>query len=86
MVQCTAIAAVFPLTFSVFAHQGGKMIGYLNSARFLGGTVGPLLATFLLALADLQTVYLVIAGLTLVSLWFFLTAVQTREHDVSEIS
>jgi len=86
MLQCAFIAAIFPLTVSVFARQvGGRMIGYLNSARFLGNALGPLLATFILAMADLLTVYLVIAGLTLGALWFFLATMQREERDVREI-
>lgn len=85
MLQCAFIAAIFPLTVSAFAgHVGGKMIGYLNSARFLGNALGPLLATFILALADLLTVYLVIAGLTLGALWFFLATMGKEGQEVSE--
>jgi DHA1 family multidrug resistance protein-like MFS transporter len=81
MLQCAFIAAVFPLTISIFARQvSGRMIGFLNAARFFGNAVGPLLATSILAYADLLTLYLVIAGLTLCSLWFFLTSMQTEEE------
>lgn len=81
MLQCAFIAAVFPLTISIFARQvSGQMIGFLNAARFFGNAVGPLLATSILAYADLFTLYLVIAGLTLCSLWFFLTSKQREEE------
>ena len=87
MLQCAFIAAIFPLTVSVFArHVGGKMIGYLNSARFLGNALGPLLATFILAMADLRTVYLVIAGLTLGALWFFLATMRAEQPAISQIN
>lgn len=79
MLQCAFIAAIFPLTMSAFArHVGGKTIGLLNSARFFGNAVGPLLATSVVAFADVFTLYLVIALLTLCSLWFYLTSMQTE--------
>ena len=74
MLQMGFIAAVIPLTFSIFAREaGGRMIGLLNSSRFVGAAVGPLMATSVLAYSNLLTLYLLISGFTLLILWAFLT-------------
>jgi MFS family permease len=75
MIQMGFIAAVFPLTISIFARDAaGRTIGFLNSSRFAGSAVGPLMATFVLAYSNSLTLYILIAGLTLGSLWAFLTS------------
>jgi hypothetical protein len=75
MIQTGFIAAIFPLTISVFARDvGGGMIGFLNSARFFGNALGPLMATSVLAYSNLLTLYIAIAGFTLVTLWAFLAS------------
>jgi predicted MFS family arabinose efflux permease len=75
MIQTGFIAAVFPLTISIFARDvGGGMLGFLNSARFFGNGLGPLMATSVLAYSNLLTLYVAIAGLTLVTLWAFLAS------------
>jgi hypothetical protein len=51
---------------------GGTGIGFLNSARFAGNGVGPLLATFVLAGSNLLTLYLIIAAATVGSILAFL--------------
>ncbi len=77
MLQVGFIAVVIPLTFSIFAREvGGKMIGFLNSSRFVGAAVGPLMATSVLAYSNLLTLYLLIAGLTLTILWGFMASVK----------
>jgi len=74
MIQMGFIASVFPLMFSIFAKDvSGKMIGFLNSSRFVGSALGPLIATSVLAYSNLLTLYILIAGLTLCSLWAFMT-------------
>jgi MFS family permease len=73
MAQTAFIAAVIPLTFSIFTRDaGGGRIGFLNSSRFAGAAVGPIMATSVLAYTNLLTLYILIAGLTLISLWAFL--------------
>lgn len=73
MIQTGLIAPLFPLTISLFAKDiGGGMIGFLNSARFVGMAIGPLMATSILAYSNLLTLYLMIAGLTIISLWLFM--------------
>lgn len=80
MLQTAFVAAVFPLTMSIFARDiGGGMIGFLNSGRFVGIAVGPLMATSILAYSNLFTLYALIAGFTLVVLWGFLGATKPQE-------
>jgi len=63
MVQTGVIAAVIPLVMANFASElGGTGIGILNSARFAGNGFGPLLATSILAGANLLTLYVLIAA------------------------
>ncbi|MBI4632815.1 MAG: MFS transporter [Deltaproteobacteria bacterium] len=84
MLQIFFIAAAFPLTVSFFARSvGGKMIGFLNAARFFGNAVGPLMATSVLAYANLLALYGIIAVLTLGSLWAFLTLIKTGDEPCS---
>jgi len=81
MLQTGVIAAVFPMILSVFASGGrGETMGFLNSARFAGNAVGPFLATSVVASSSLPTLYLLISGLTLVTLAAFLRA--TREGSL----
>jgi DHA1 family multidrug resistance protein-like MFS transporter len=80
MIQMGFIAVVFPLTISIFARDaGGRTIGFLNSSRFAGSAAGPLMATSVLAYSNLLTLYILIAGLTLSSLWAFVTSTKTIE-------
>ncbi len=73
MLQTGMIAALFPLIITIFAGDvRGSTLGFLNSARFVGNSLGPLLATSILANADLLTLYLTISGLTLAVLCAFL--------------
>jgi DHA1 family multidrug resistance protein-like MFS transporter len=75
MFQMGFIAAVIPLTFSIYVREiSGKWIGFLNSSRFVGGAIGPFMATSVLAYSSLLTLYLLIAGLTLIILWAFLAS------------
>jgi hypothetical protein len=75
MLQTGVIAAVFPMILSVFATGvGGGTLGFLNSARFAGNAIGPLMATSVVAYSNLLTLYLLISGLTLIPLAGFLRA------------
>jgi len=68
------------LIITFFAQDvGGGMIGFLNSARFLGVAFGPLVATSLLAYAGLLPLYAFIAVCTLISLGMFLAMSRNRE-------
>ncbi len=78
MAQTGVIAAIFPMILSVFASGArAQTLGFLNSARFAGNAIGPLMGTSILAYSNLFTLYLVIAGLTLVALTAFLRAMKT---------
>jgi DHA1 family multidrug resistance protein-like MFS transporter len=72
MAQTGFIAATIPLVISIFAAESkGSAIGFLNSSRFAGAALGPILATSILAESNLTTLYLVISGLTLLPLFAF---------------
>ena len=80
MMQTGFVAAIFPLTLSIFARDiGGRTVGFLNSSRFVGMAVGPMIATSVLAYSNLLTLYLFIAALTFGSLWAFMTSIRARE-------
>jgi len=76
MLQTGMIAGVIPLVISTFAGEGGggTTLGFLNSGRFVGNALGPMMATTLLAQFNLLTLYLTISGLTLVTLCAFLAS------------
>ena len=68
MAQTSVLAATLPLVISIFAYEPkGGTIGFLNSARFAGNAVGPIMATSILAVSNLTTVHLSIAGITLLA-------------------
>jgi hypothetical protein len=53
MIQTAMIAAILPLVFSSFPLDlDGKVIGFLNSSRFVGNAMGPVLATSVVAFLD----------------------------------
>ena len=73
MLQTGVIAAVIPLVMAGFVSElGGTGIGFLNSARFAGNGIGPLMATSVVAGSNLLTRYLLIAVLTIGSVLAFL--------------
>jgi hypothetical protein len=70
MIQTGLIAATIPLVISIFATElKGGAIGFLNSARFAGNALGPIMATSVLAVSNLTSLYLLISGLTLFALF-----------------
>lgn len=74
MLQTGMVAATFPLTISLFAGESkGGVIGLLNSARFAGNAMGPMIATSILAYSNLTTLHFSIAGITLLALLGFRT-------------
>jgi len=75
MLQTAFIAAVFPLVLSSFAGEAsGGMLGFLNSARFIGNALGPLMATFVMAYSNFFVLSIVIAAISVLSLGAFLRA------------
>ena len=77
--QTGIIAAVIPLIIATFAGEGsgGTTLGFLNSGRFVGNALGPMMATTILAQYNLLTLYLTISGLTLAILCAFLASVRS---------
>jgi MFS family permease len=72
MIQTGLIAGAIPLVISIFAvKQKGNVIGFLNSGRFAGSALGPIMATSVLAVSNLPNLYLLISGLTLLALFAF---------------
>jgi DHA1 family multidrug resistance protein-like MFS transporter len=76
VLQTGMIAAVIPIVISTFAGEGGggTTLGFLNSGRFVGNALGPMMSTTILAHFGLLTLYLMIAGLTLAMLCAFLVS------------
>jgi MFS family permease len=69
MVQTGFVAAVIPVTVSVLAGVSrAGILGFLNSARFAGVAVGPMLATSVLAYSNLGSVCQSISGISLIAL------------------
>ena len=72
MAQTGFIAAVLPLVVSMFATEmRGGTIGFLNSGRFAGSALGPIIATSVLALTNFTTLYLLLSLMTILSLGGF---------------
>jgi MFS transporter, DHA1 family, multidrug resistance protein len=69
MLQTAMVAAVMPLVLSSFASDlDGRVIGFLNSSRFAGNALGPIIATSVLAFSDLTWLYVSIGIMGLVPL------------------
>jgi DHA1 family multidrug resistance protein-like MFS transporter len=69
MLQTAAIAAVIPLVFSTFSSDlDGRVIGFLNSSRFAGNALGPMIATSVLALSGFNWLYVCMGGMGLLAL------------------
>jgi len=72
MLQTAMIAPVIPLVFSIFSLDlDGKVIGLLNSGRFGGNAIGPMIATSVLAAAGLDRLYISVGILSFASLLAF---------------
>ena len=83
MIQTGLVAATLPLIISIFLREPkGGIIGFLNSARFAGMALGPMIATSILAFSSLQVVYLVISAISLLALLGFKSFFK-EPHDPS---
>jgi len=72
MIQTGLVAATIPLTFSLFLSEPrGGVIGFLNSARFTGMALGPMIATSILAFSNLEMLYVSISVISLLALLGF---------------
>jgi MFS family permease len=82
MIQTGLIAGAIPLVISIFAvRQKGNVIGFLNSGRFAGHAFGPIMATSVLAVSNLPSLYLLISGLTLLALFAFNFSLKSAGQD-----
>ncbi len=80
--QTGVIAGVLPLIISIFAaDSGGDVIGFLNSSRFAGAAVGPILATSILAHSGVTALHGALSGLSVLSLIGFLIAFRNRSGE-----
>ena len=69
MLQTAMIAAVIPLVFSTFTSDlDGRVIGFLNSSRFAGNALGPMIGTSVLAFSSLNWLYFTIGSMGILSL------------------
>jgi DHA1 family multidrug resistance protein-like MFS transporter len=84
MAQTGLIAATIPLIISIFATElRGGVIGFLNSARFAGNAMGPIIATSVLAFSNLTILYLFISGMTILALFSFKSLFRNvEEHNI----
>jgi DHA1 family multidrug resistance protein-like MFS transporter len=83
MIQTGLVAGAIPLVISIFAvRQKGNVIGFLNSGRFAGTALGPIMATSVLAVSNLPSLYLLITGLTLLALLAFNLSLKGAGQEV----
>lgn len=69
MAQTAAVSALPPLVMARVAERGhGGTLGLVNSSRFAGNTLGPILGTFILAQGSLGALYGTIAAITAAAL------------------
>jgi len=69
IVQTAMIAAIMPLTISFLAADlSGKTIGFLNSGRFAGNALGPIIGTSVFAFAGMNWLCIFISTLSLIAL------------------
>jgi MFS family permease len=85
MAQTALIASTLPLVISLYASDlKGKVLGFLNSGRFAGNALGPMIGTWVLALWSLNGVYLFVGGLGLLTLLGFAYDFGSRDAPVKE--
>ena len=85
MLQTAMVASVTPLVFSIFASDlDGKVMGFLNSGRFAGNALGPMIATFILAFSSLNWLYLSISGMSLLALLGFVLFFRGGEDSAGQ--
>jgi DHA1 family multidrug resistance protein-like MFS transporter len=81
MLQAAMIAAVMPLVFSSFASElNGRMIGFLNSSRFAGNALGPMIGTSVLAFSSLNWLYLCVGSMSLLALATYAVSVAMERN------
>lgn len=84
MIQTGMIAATFPLVISIFAAGSeGGIIGFLNSARFAGNALGPIIATSILAWSNLSFLFFFVAALTFLVVLLFKIFFREKRLDAA---
>jgi DHA1 family multidrug resistance protein-like MFS transporter len=84
MIQTGMIAATFPLVISIFAAESkGGIVGFLNSARFAGNALGPIIATSILAWSNLSFLFFFVAALTFLVVLAFKIFLREKGIDVA---
>lgn len=79
MIQTGFIASVFPLTLSIFGREiGGRTVGFMNSSRFVGMAIGPIMATSIMAYSNLLTLSAIITVITFISLLGFVISIDEK--------
>jgi DHA1 family multidrug resistance protein-like MFS transporter len=69
MLQTAMVAAIMPLVYSSLASDlNGPVIGFLNSSRFAGNSLGPMIATSVLAFSSLNWLYFSVGGMSLLAM------------------
>lgn len=87
MLQTAMIAAVMPLIFSSFASDlDGTVIGFLNSSRFAGMALGPMIATSVLAFSSLNWLYISIGSMSLLALAGYVFPVWNKQSGSDQNS
>lgn len=72
VLQVGLIAAVIPVVLSQVAEaEKGHVIGFMNTSRFAGNAVGPMLATLFLAHGHPLALYLLLSGVTVATIILF---------------
>lgn len=85
--QTFVAALLMPLLMAEVAATGrGGAVGALNTARFAGGAIAPIVATALLARADLGLLYAVIAAMTVAAVGVFAALGPARDARSLETS
>jgi MFS family permease len=85
VLQTGIIASVLPLVFSAFASESdGKVIGFLNSGRFAGNALGPMIAASVLAFSTLTWLYLAIGTISILAVLSFAVFFGRGEDSVSQ--
>ena len=81
MLQTAMIAAIMPLVFSIFVSDlDGRMIGFLNSSRFAGNALGPMIGTSVLAVSSLNWLYFTIGSMSMIAVAGFALAFAGRKN------
>lgn len=85
MLQTAMVASVLPLVFSIFASDlNGSIIGFLNSGRFGGNALAPMIGTSVLAFSSLSWLYHSISSISLLMLLAFVLFFGRIEHSGSQ--